>query len=151
MSELMKVKQECEKYLLNIMQVDAEISNTYTKFFASTVEGVDRYELLDKFESLVEKRKELDSEVAVVQAYFSHIVSDIESNKMGRLDRWFYNRKMKKMIKKLKGETVIFDEESVEATHPEVSPAVDIAIENAMKTSQDTSAEDIKTQIKKKA
>jgi hypothetical protein len=133
------------------MQVDAEISNTYTKFFASTVEGVDRYELLDKFESLVEKRKELDSEVAVVQAYFSHIVSDIESNKMGRLDRWFYNRKMKKMIKKLKGETVIFDEESVEATHPEVSPAVDIAIENAMKTSQDTSAEDIKTQIKKKA
>jgi hypothetical protein len=149
MSELMKVKQECEKYLLNIMQVDAEISNTYTKFFASTVEGVDRYELLDKFESLVEKRKELDSEVAVVQAYFSHIVSDIESNKMGRLDKWFYNRKMKKMIKKLKGETVIFDEEILEETLPDVSPAVDLAIENAMKEANEE-VEESKKFFKKK-
>jgi flagellar biosynthesis chaperone FliJ len=133
MSELFKVKQECENYLINIMQVDAEISNTYTMFFSSTADGINRSELLEKYKRLIKRRGELDEDVAVIQDYFSHIIADIENNKTSWIDRMKYRKQIKKMKEKIKYELKVVPDETEVMIHSD-TPAVEKAIENAMKS-----------------
>jgi len=121
MSEIFMVKKECEKYIMDIINIDTEMVRVYTIFFSSTADGIDRNALLAQYKNLINERKQLEIKAGAIIGYFSDIIKDMTANFLTFIDKFNLQMKVKKMEAKLKDEAKVEyvdfdeDEENVES------------------------------------